>query len=178
LSRGLSLTTSPLLFYPLTGYNIPIGGIMEELINALKTLLSSTVALKYKAHGYHWNVEGDDFPQWHDKFAEIYEDLDGAIDPLAEWIRILGDYAPFRLTRFAELSTVPETSVDSEPESMAADLLADHIAASAAFGEASIKAANLGQKGLENFLADCMASHQKWVWQLRVSTKPEAPEAE
>lgn len=151
---------------------------MNELVATLKQLLASTVALKFKAHGYHWNVEGDDFPQWHDKFGDIYESLDGSIDPLAEWIRILGDYAPFKLTRFAELSAIPETGVSSDPMSMAADLLNDHIASAAAFGAASAAAAAAGQKGLENFLADCQAAHQKWVWQLRVSVKPEAPEAE
>ena len=151
---------------------------MEELVNKLKALLATTVAMKFKAHGYHWNVEGDDFPQWHDKFGEIYESLDGSIDTLAEWIRVLGDYAPFKLTRFAELNMFAETNVSAEPENMAADLLADHIAAAAAFGLASIEAANIGQKGLENFLADCQTMHQKWVWQLRVSTKMELPEAE
>jgi starvation-inducible DNA-binding protein len=158
----------------------PIGReeVIMELISTLKTLLANTVALKYKAHGYHWNVEGDDFPQWHDKFGEIYESLDGAIDTLAEWIRMLGDYAPFRLSRFVELSTIQDSNVSSDPESMAADLLANHISSAQDFGAASVAAAEAGQKGLENFLADCMASHQKWAWQLRVSTKPEAPEAD
>lgn len=150
---------------------------MNELIQTLKTLLGSTVALKYKAQGYHWNVETDDFPQWHDKFGAIYDALDDSIDPLAEWIRMLGDYAPFKLTRFAALSTLPETDVSSDPEMMAADLLKDHEASAAAFGAASIAAANTGQKGLENFLADCMAAHQKWAWQLRASLTNNEPEA-
>ena len=91
---------------------------MNELIQTLKVLLGSTVALKYKAHGYHWNVEGDDFPQWHDKFGDIYENLDGSIDGLAEWIRMISeDYAPFKLSRFAALSTIPESDVSSDPMS-------------------------------------------------------------
>ena len=146
---------------------------MNEMIATLKKLLASTVALKYKAQGYHWNVEGDGFPQWHDKFGAIYDSLDGSIDPLAEWIRILGDYAPFKLSRFAELSSIPETEVSSDPNMMAMDLLKDHEASAAAFGAASIAAANAGQKGLENFLADCMTTHQKWAWQLRVSIEVE-----
>ena len=97
---------------------------------------------------------------------------------MAEWIRILGDYAPFKLSRFVELSAIPETSVSSDPMSMAADLLNDHTAAAQAFSETFTTATNLGQQGLANFLADCMAVHQKWVWQLRVSIIPEAPEAE
>lgn len=141
------------------------------MIATLKTLLSSTVALKYKAHGYHWNVEGPDFSEWHDKFGEIYEALDDKIDGLAEWIRMMGGYAPFRLSRFAELSTIPETDISSDPILMATDLLKDHEASAMAFGQASIAAANIGQKGLENFLADVMTDHQKWAWQLRSSIK-------
>lgn len=151
---------------------------MEEMISTLKRLLASTIAMKYKAQGYHWNVEGEYFPQWHDKFGEIYESLDDTVDPLAEWIRILGDYAPFKLSRFAELSTISEAGVNSDPESMAADLLAGHIQSAADFGAASAKAAELGQKGLENFLASGMEIHQKWAWQLRVSVKPEDSEEE
>lgn len=146
---------------------------MDNLIQTLKGLLASTVALKYKAQGYHWNVEGDDFPQWHDKFGAIYDALDDSIDPLAEWIRMLGDYAPFKLSRFAELSTIPESDVTADPIAMATDLLNDHTASAMAFGTASVAAAEVGQKGLENFLADCMAAHQKWAWQLRVSLKGE-----
>lgn len=151
---------------------------MNELIETLKKLLANTVAMKYKAQGYHWNAEGDDFPQWHDKFGEIYESLDGSIDEMAEWIRIMGDYAPFKLSRFVELSDIPESGISSDPEDMAMDLLKDHMMSAAAFGAASIAASNAGQKGLENFLADCMTMHQKWAWQLRVSTKPEEEESE
>lgn len=146
---------------------------MNELIQTLKELLASTIALKFKAQGYHWNVEGDDFQQYHELFGEIYEKLDGSVDPMAEWIRILGDYAPFKLSRFSELSTVPEFDVTSDPMIMAADLKANHDSAAAQFGAASIKASEIGQKGLENFLADCMTTHQKYSWQLRVSIKPE-----
>lgn len=144
---------------------------MQDMLNRLKVLLSSTIAMKYKAQGHHWNVEGDDFPQWHNKFNEIYEALDETIDPLAEWIRILGDYAPFRLERFAQLSTVPEGVISSDPKSMVEDLLTGHQESVKAFAEASIIAANMGQKGLENFLAACMEGHQKWAWQLSVSLK-------
>lgn len=151
---------------------------MEELINALKGLLADTVALKFKAHGYHWNVEGDDFPQYHEFFGEIYEDMESAIDPLAENIRKCGDYAPFRLTRFAELTTVPETTVDSDPETMAADLLASIMGVTAKIQNAFDVATSAREQGVANFLADRQDMHRKWEWQLRASTKPEAPETE
>ena len=84
---------------------------MEELIQALRVLLSDTVVLSYKAKGYHWNVEGVDFNQYHEFFEDIYTDYDGSIDTFAEWIRKLGDYAPYKLSRFQAFSDIPETDV-------------------------------------------------------------------
>ena len=139
---------------------------MNELIQMLKELLGSTVALKFKAHGYHWNVETDDFPQWHDKFGDIYESLDGSIDPLAEWIRMLGDYAPFKLSRFAALSTIPETEVTAEHSAMAADLKIANDMMIEKYASAGELATNMKQYGLANFFGDRQTMHQKWSWQL------------
>lgn len=150
---------------------------MEQLINALKALLADTVALKFKSHGYHWNVEGEYFSQYHEFFEEIYQDMESAIDPFAENIRKCGDYAPFRLTRFAELTTVPETSVDSDPETMATDLLTSIEAVTLKIQEAFDIATSAREQGVANFLADRQDMHRKWEWQLRASIKPEAPEA-
>jgi starvation-inducible DNA-binding protein len=149
-----------------------------ELIEQLKSLLSDTVALKFKAHGYHWNVEGEDFPQYHEFFEEIYEDFEAAIDPFAENIRKLQDYAPFKLTRFAELTSVPETIVSSDPTNMAADLLASIQLVTMKIQDAFDTATSSREQGIANFLADRQDMHRKWEWQLRASVKPEAPEAE
>lgn len=149
---------------------------MEQLITMLKSLLADTVALKFKAHGYHWNVETDDFPQWHEKFEEIYEDMDSAIDPLAENIRKCGDYAPFRLARFAELTTVPDTSVNSDPESMIADLYTSIKGVTVKLQDAFDVATAAREQGIANFLAERQDMHRKWEWQLGVSMKEEAME--
>ena len=76
---------------------------MEQLLSALRLLLANNIAIKFKAHGYHWNVESDDFHQLHEFFAEIYEDYDGATDTYAEWLRMLKSYAPYRLVDFFDL---------------------------------------------------------------------------
>ena len=146
---------------------------MDELVLALKSLLADTVALKFKAHGYHWNVEGDDFPQWHDKFGDVYEDMDGAIDGFAEWIRMLdvNKYAPFALSRFAELTTVPETQVSSDSLVMAQDLCEAIDMVTVKIVAAADAATIAKQYGLANFLGDRQTAHQKWCWQLMASLK-------
>jgi starvation-inducible DNA-binding protein len=139
---------------------------MEQLIQILKGLLADTVALRYKAHGYHWNVETDDFPQYHDFFEKIYTDYDSAIDPLAEWIRMLGGYAPFKLSRFNELTSLPETEVSSDHEDMSMDLYISNELMISKFQDAFDIATAARQQGLANFFADRQTAHQKWSWQL------------
>lgn len=149
----------------------------EKLIQILKGLLADTVALKFKAHGYHWNVETDDFPQYHDFFGKIYEDYDDAIDPMAEWIRMLGDYAPFKLSRFAALSSIPETDVTSDHEAMSMDLYKANELMIAKFQDAFDVAVSARQQGLANFFADRQTAHQKWSWQLRATVSEMLAEA-
>lgn len=141
---------------------------MEQLIQMIKELLASTVALKYKAQGYHWNVETDNFPQYHEFFSEIYEDYDSAVDPFAEWIRMIdiNSYAPFKLSRFTQLSFIPETEVSADHEAMAADLKISNDMMIPKLIAAVDMANALKQYGLANFFADRQTMHQKWSWQL------------
>jgi starvation-inducible DNA-binding protein len=144
---------------------------MDELINALRVTVANTVALKYKAHGYHWNVEGEDFATWHETFGEIWEDYNEAIDTAAEWMRKLNTYAPFKLSRFVELTTIPETDVTSAPLIMAADLLDSINIENAQLKDVFDLATAQREQGLANFVADRLAMNERWRWFLTVSLK-------
>lgn len=147
---------------------------MDQLIQFLKENTADAVALKFKTHGYHWNVEGDDFPEWHEKLQEIYEDIDDSIDTFAEWIRMVdvNSYAPFKLSRFVELTTIPESDVSSDPIDMIADLSASLDIAIAKYVVGFDLATQNGQNGLANFFGDRQTALQKWNWQLKASLKP------
>jgi DNA-binding ferritin-like protein len=55
-----------------------------DLAEELSELLGNLVALKFQAHGYHWNVKGPMFAQFHELFGDIYADVDDTIDPMQE----------------------------------------------------------------------------------------------
>lgn len=147
---------------------------MEELLQLLRVTLSDMVALKFKAHGYHWNVEGDDFPQYHEFFEDIYQDYDSSIDTFAEWLRKLGDYAPYKLSRFMAYSDLPETDVTSDPVSMASDLLIANDAVITKLLVGFDIATELKQNALANFFAERQDMHQRWHWMLGAVIKPVA----
>ena len=142
-----------------------------RLADELKTTLADAVVLYLRAHGYHWNVEGPDFHEYHGLFGEIYEDVYASIDPIAENIRKLDDYAPYRLERLTSLRTLPEDSVEPNAKAMATDLLKANEAMVERLN-AAFKAANdENEQGIANFLAERIDAHQKWCWFLRASTK-------
>lgn len=126
-----------------------------------------------KAHGYHWNVESDDFAQLHEFFGEIYEDFDGATDVYAEWLRMLKAYSPYRLTDFFDLATVGEGVLLGDPEPMISDLYLEIEKHIADLVEAGKLANALSEFGLANFFADRQTASQKWCWQLRASIEVE-----
>lgn len=144
---------------------------MEQLIQALKVLLADTVALKYKAQGYHWNVESDDFKPWHSFFGDIYENLGEAEDSVAEWIRIMDAYAPFKLSRFVELTTISEMDVTSNPMEMAKDLYDAIEVYKQRLIDTADFAMPLKEYGLVDYLSGHQSAMQKFCWQLRASLK-------
>ena len=146
---------------------------MEQLLAQLRTLLADNVALGMKAHGYHWNVESDDFAQLHEFFGDIYENYDGATDTYAEWLRMLKAYSPYRLTDFFDLSTVGENVLVGDPEPMLVDLYNEIETHIAKLVEAGNVANGLGEFGLANFLADRQTASQKFCWMLRASIEVE-----
>jgi starvation-inducible DNA-binding protein len=144
---------------------------MESLIKSLKVLVSDVVTFYFMAHGYHWNVEGSDFSQYHALFLSIYEDAYGSIDPIAENIRKLDDYAPFSLQKFLDLRTLEFKDVQPNPKAMAKSLLTANEAVIKSLKKAFADAEKADEQGIMNFLADRIDNHQKWSWQLKASTK-------
>jgi starvation-inducible DNA-binding protein len=139
---------------------------MEQLVAQLKILLANNIALGFKAQGYHWNVESDDFYQFHEFFGEIYEDFHGATDEYAEWIRMMKSYAPYRLTDFFDIATIGEPVIVGDPKEMIIDLYNEMEKHTEDLKDLIDIADALRENGLVDFLAARQTSSQKWCWQL------------
>ena len=142
---------------------------MADLADNLKVLLADTFTMYLQAHGYHWNVEGQDFSQYHSLFSDIYEDVYGAVDPIAENIRKMGDYAPFTLSKFVETRTVDFKDVAANPKAMAKALLDVNDGVLKSIDKAFKAAMKENEQGIANFLAERDDMHKKWRWQLKAS---------
>ena len=137
------------------------------LSDDLKTLLASNFAYYLKAQMFHWNVEGPDFGQLHDFFAEIYQDSYSAVDPIAEYIRTLEDYAPGSLERFNELSQIPGQTKIPRARLMLEELLADTETMKNIVMRVFQAAQAEGREDIANFMAERQSAHGKYYWQLK-----------
>jgi starvation-inducible DNA-binding protein len=144
---------------------------METLIEMMRKVLADTFAMYLKAHNYHWNVEGSNFPQYHDFFGNLYQELHGAVDPIAEEIRALDAYVPGSLSRFLELTEIEdELSIPNGVE-MARRLMVDNQKVIMTLDIAFKLADELDQQGLADFIAGRLDAHKKHGWMLRSITK-------
>ncbi len=144
----------------------------EELIEDLKKLFASNYAFYLKAQYYHWNVEGPNFPQYHEFFGKIYEEVGTSIDKMAEHIRALDAYTPGSFKRFIELSDIEGDDTIITGLEMASRLLADNDKLTPMLISAMKKAEEVVDRfGTANFLQDRIEAHRLHAWMLRSVTK-------
>ena len=144
---------------------------METLVEMMKKVLADTFAMYLKSHNYHWNVEGSNFPQYHEFFGNLYEELHGAVDPIAEHIRALDAYAPGSLSRFMELTEIQDELNVPLDTDMARKLLSDNQIVMNTLNMTFKLAEQFDQQGLMDFLAGRIDTHSKHAWMLRSISK-------
>ena len=137
------------------------------LSDNLKVLLASTNSLSIKAQNFHWNVEGDNFPQYHEFFGNFYEEVYGSVDKIAEYIRTLDSYAPGSLTRYAELTIIEDQVKIPRPNLMFAELLSDNEKMIDLLNACFSSAEEENKQGIANFIAERLDAQEKHGWMLR-----------
>lgn len=137
------------------------------LTDDLKTLLASQYAFVIKAQFFHWNVEGPNFGELHDFFSKIYSDVYEAIDPTAEYIRTLQEYAPGSLERFMDLSQISGQTKIPRATLMLQELLDDNSILINLLNQCFASAEAENQQGIADFIAERLDAHGKHGWMLR-----------
>jgi starvation-inducible DNA-binding protein len=142
-----------------------------ETAAALKKVFANTFGMYLNAHNFHWNVEGRNFAQLHDFFGDLYEELHGAIDPIAENIRALNSYAPGSYTRFKELASVPEETTIPTATVMISKLYSSNEIVIKSLRECAEAAKRENLEEIVNFIGGRLESHTKHAWMLRSFSK-------
>jgi HK97 family phage prohead protease len=139
----------------------------QDLELLLRDLLGDVVTFKFLAQGFHWNVRGINFAQYHEFFGNIYDNAETSVDGIAENIRKLNFDAPFKLADFQESAPELEPTDSSDPLEMCRSLYQANEDVRECIVKALAVADELEQQGIVNFLAERQDAHSKWQWQLR-----------
>lgn len=137
------------------------------LVDQLKIVQADAFTLYLKAHFYHWNIEGPNFPQYHDFLQNFYDDVFASVDTFAELIRTLDTYAPGTLSRFKALTTIDESDTVPDAMTMISNLQNENNSMLITLLKAYEMADAETEIGIANFLQDRIQSHEKHGWMLR-----------
>mgnify|MGYP003336888195 CR=1 FL=1 len=141
---------------------------MEQLTAALHIALANTFVMYFKSHSYHWNIEGSDFAQYHGFLDDLYNELHGAVDPLSERIRVIGQYSPHSLKDVLDSATISEDSEKPRtPREMFTNLLDANDKVVDSLNKVFDLATSNKKQGIANFVADRLDIHAKHAWFLK-----------
>lgn len=138
-------------------------------VPSLRLALAGTFVLFTQTWMAHWNVVGPEFGQLHDMFGDLYEDLEEALDSVAERIRQLDSTAPGTLKDIIAGSPVDEVdmSVSTSPRQMIAALIRGNEQMAAVFQ----RLAETADQGTVDLAGKRAAAHEKAAWMLRSTLK-------
>lgn len=141
---------------------------MEDIKVLVKRVLADNFMLYFKAHSYHWNVEGMFFPMMHDFFGDFYEKIFEETDTIAEHIRILDEYAPRTLSEMMSYATIQEDTTEiTEVKEMVNQLVTDNDLMLVSLMRAYQIAEDASELGLADYLQSRIDAHNKHAWMLR-----------
>jgi starvation-inducible DNA-binding protein len=135
----------------------------------LDRTLSDLYVLYTKTRNYHWNVVGEHFRDLHRLLQEQYEQLEEAIDEVAERSRMLGAPALGTLAEFLEHASLKEQPGDHpDAFTMLSNLCGDHEAVIRWLRQAADDCdEKYHDMGTNDFLIGLMQAHEKMAWFLR-----------
>lgn len=135
---------------------------MNDLVEQIKVAIADSTAFALKARNYHWNVEGPHFYHYHKLFDEIYNEVNDAVDGLAEGLRTLDAYVPASFIRYQDLTTIKDETTVPPATSMISRLKEDNDKVLITLNKAYDLAEKSSKFGISNFIQDRITAHEKW----------------
>lgn len=141
----------------------------SDIAEALGKVLAGTYALLLQTQNSHWNVKGPFFDPLHKLFQTQYEELQLAVDEIAERIRVMGQDAPATFTEFLELSPLKQKSNFKNSNEIVEFLMAGHDVLIKECKLAIQVSESGGDEATSDMLTERIASHGKASWMLRTT---------
>ena len=138
----------------------------QALAIELNALLAHYQVFYMNTRGYHWNIKGQQFFELHEKFEEIYTDLQTKIDELAERILTLGFTPDHSFSQYLEKSKIAEHQNATTGKDCVDGLVKGFSSLIEKQREILAKAGDAEDEGTVSLMSDYIGEQEKLMWML------------
>lgn len=142
----------------------------EQISGKLNELLSDLHVFYMNLRGLHWNISGKEFFKYHEKFEELYEDVAGKIDEVAERVLSLGTTPLHSFKDYlshANLQEVKDVSQTGKAVEAVLAGLKDLLKKEREILELTDE---LNDEASNSLMSDYITEHEKIVWMYAASS--------
>lgn len=139
---------------------------LDSLYNALNVQIANWSLLYTKLHNFHWYVKGENFYTLHAKFEELYDQVTGYMDDVAERLLAIGGRPVATMKEQLELSTLLEATGNESANQMVSSVVEDFATLSGEMSDAITLAEELSDHPTADLLTGIRGEVEKAAWML------------
>ena len=97
----------------------------SQLQDVLNKQVANWTVMYTKLHHFHWYVKGHHFFSLHEKFEELYNEADAALDEIAERLLAIEGQPVSTLKGSLELASIKEAETKAPADEMVKEVVSD-----------------------------------------------------
>lgn len=136
----------------------------EAISQRLNELLANYQVFYMNTRGFHWNIKGQNFFELHQKFEELYTDLQIKIDEVAERVLTLGHVPLHSYTEYTKVSTIKEVVNVSSGKAAIREILAAYAILLPLEREILQSSGESEDEGTNALMSEYIGEQEKLVW--------------
>lgn len=143
----------------------------EKVSDKLNDLLSNIQIAYMNVRGFHWNITGKQFFKLHEKFEEVYDDLNEKADEVAERILMLEGKPVHAFSEYLKRAGIKEKVNISDDQATVKELLDEIQQLLKNEREILALAAENGDDGTVDLMTGYISGQEKTIWMLNAFMK-------
>lgn len=137
-----------------------------DMVNALNKLLANYHIHYQKLRNFHWNVQGADFFELHEKFEDIYTRTSVNIDIIAERIRVFDKTPLSTFKEYLDTAEIEEPGYGFSSYQMVKSIIDDFEILIGVQNDVMDAALNVGDSGTIDIVNTHIKEMEKDFWML------------
>ncbi len=136
----------------------------KKLVSSLNSVLANYHLHFQKIRNFHWNIVGPDFFELHEKFEELYNQVQNNIDEIAERIRVFGKKPMSNLSDYLACSEIKEVNEHLSAREMVIEVRKDLEILLSFYVESLNLANEIGDAATVDLMSSYIREAEKTHW--------------